>query len=174
MQHQSIFLVGLMGAGKTTIGRALAKRMGWQFIDSDHEIELRTGVSIPTIFEIEGEDGFRLRERRVIAELTCMPHIVLATGGGAVLSDDSRKCLRNGGFVVYLNATPESLIERLRHDKNRPLLQVADPLARLRELYAARDPLYREVADTVIDVNRLGVVGILKKVQLEMESRCAD
>lgn len=140
-----------MGAGKTTVGRLLARRLHKRFIDSDHEIEARTGVAIPTIFEIEGENGFRRREAHTIAELTQERSVVMATGGGVVLNPENRASLRRGGFVVYLAVTPELLFERTRHDRSRPLLQVADPLARLRELHAQRDPLYREVADLVVE-----------------------
>lgn len=148
---ENIYLVGLMGAGKTTVGRLLARRLHKRFIDSDHEIEARTGVAIPVIFEIEGEEGFRRRESHTIAELVQERPVVMATGGGVVLNPASRASLREGGFVVYLAATPELLYERTRYDRNRPLLQVEDPLARLRELHAQRDPLYREVADLVVE-----------------------
>ena len=147
----NIFLVGLMGAGKTTIGRLLAKRLHLHFFDSDHEIEKRTGVNIPLIFELEGEAGFRARETAMIAELTTQPDILLATGGGAVLSPQNRETLRANGTVVYLHAKVRDLWHRTRHDRNRPLLQTADPQARLAELYLLRDPLYREIADIVID-----------------------
>lgn len=140
-----------MGAGKTTVGRLLARRLHKRFIDSDHEIEARTGVAIPIIFEIEGEAGFRRREAQTIAELTQECPVVMATGGGVVLNPENRANLKGGGFVVYLAASPELLFERTRHDRNRPLLQVADPLGRLRELHAQRDPLYREVADLVVE-----------------------
>lgn len=144
-----------MGAGKTTVGRQLARRLGWQFFDSDHEIVARTGVPIPTIFEIEGEDGFRRREAQTISELGAMHNIVLATGGGAVLSPSNRSVLKDTGWVAYLNVPPRLLFERTRHDRNRPLLQVENPLERLEELYAIRDPLYRETADIVIDGGHL-------------------
>lgn len=152
---KNIYLVGLMGAGKTTIGRVLAKRLGMSFVDSDHEIEARTGVRIPTIFEIEGEEGFRRREAQVIADLALSGGMVVATGGGVVLRPENRANLKASGFVAYLNVPPHSLHERIRHDKGRPLLQVEDPLAKLKELHAQRDPLYREVADLVIDSSRL-------------------
>ena len=127
MKPQNLFLVGLMGAGKTTIGRVLARRLKLRFYDSDHEIERRCGVKVPLIFEIEGEAGFRAREQPLIAELCALQGIVLATGGGAVLDPESRKRLAEGGTVVYLNARPEDLYERVRHDRNRPLLATADP-----------------------------------------------
>jgi shikimate kinase len=161
-KRDNLFLVGLMGAGKTTVGRLLAKRYGCVFYDSDHEIEARTGVKIPLIFEIEGEAGFRKREEVVITELTAKQGIVLATGGGAVLSPINRENLRRNGVVIYLRGTPEHLYERTRHDRNRPLLQTADPLAKLRELYTQRDPLYREVADVVMDTGRQSVAGMTR------------
>jgi len=150
-----------MGAGKTTVGRQLAKRLGRQFFDSDHEIVARTGVPIPTIFEIEGEEGFRRREAQTIAELSEVANIVLATGGGVVLDPENRRRLHESGWVVYLNVPPVMLYERTRHDRNRPLLQVDNPLARLEELYAIRDPLYREVAHLVVDGSRLVASGIV-------------
>jgi len=158
---QNIYLVGLMGAGKTTVGKQLARRLGRPFVDSDHEIVARTGVAIPTIFEIEGEAGFRRREAQTLAELTAMRGIVMATGGGAVLRPENRRCLRDTGWVVYLNVPPAMLVERTRHDRNRPLLQVADPLARLEALYAERDPLYREAAHFVVEGSRLVASGIV-------------
>ena len=137
---RNVYLVGLMGAGKTTIGRSLAKRLALDFVDSDHEIEARTGVSIPTVFEIEGEEGFRKREAQVIADLSCLSGRVVATGGGAVLRAENRANIRASGYVVYINVPPQILWERTRHDRNRPLLRVPDPLARLNELFTQRDP----------------------------------
>lgn len=147
----NIFLVGLMGAGKTTVGKLIARHLNRPFIDSDHEIEKRTGVNIPLIFELEGEAGFRTREAAVIEELTRQKNIVLATGGGAILSQQNRDNLRHNGTVIYLRAKVEDLWQRTRHDKNRPLLQIADPQAKLRELFAQRDPLYCEIADIIVD-----------------------
>jgi shikimate kinase len=147
----NVFLVGLMGAGKTTVGRLLARRLKLRFFDSDREVERRCGVTIPVIFEIEGEAGFRAREEQVLAELTAASGIVLATGGGAVLAPENRRRLAAGGTVIYLNARPEDLYERVRHDRGRPLLATADPLGRLRELHRERDALYRSVADLVVD-----------------------
>ena len=160
-----------MGAGKTTIGRSLAKRLDLDFIDSDREIELRTGVSIPTIFEIEGEEGFRKREIQVIADLSRFSGLVVATGGGVVLRPENRASLRSSGLVVYLNVPPCTLWERTRHDRNRPLLQVDDPLLKLKELYAQRDPFYREVADLVIDGSRINARGILQLLIKEIGDR---
>jgi len=147
----NIFLVGLMGAGKSTIGRHLAKSLGLEFVDSDHEIERRTGANIPLIFDVEGEAGFRQREKKIIAELTQREGIVLATGGGVVLDPDNRACLRERGKVIYLYATVAQLLARTAKDRNRPLLQTTDPRARLQELLQTRDGLYREVADLVVD-----------------------
>lgn len=150
----SIFLVGPMGAGKTTIGKHLAKQLGLEFLDSDHEIEASTGANIPLIFEIEGEAGFRSRETAMIDELTQRDNIVLATGGGAVLNEENRQHLHSRGTTVYLHATLDQLMERTRHDRNRPLLQTDDPRAKLQALLEAREPLYREVAHLVIDTGR--------------------
>lgn len=161
-KRDNFYLVGLMGAGKTTVGRLLAKHYGCAFHDSDHEIEARTGVKIPVIFEIEGEAGFRKREEAVIADLTALSGVVLATGGGAILSAANREHLVKNGLVIYLRGTPEHLYERTRHDRNRPLLQTEHPLAKLRELYAQRDPLYREVADVVVDTGRQNVSGMMR------------
>jgi shikimate kinase len=161
-KRDNLYLVGLMGAGKTTVGRLLAKHYGCTFYDSDHEIEARTGVKIPVIFEIEGEAGFRKREETAIANLTALSGIVLATGGGAILSEVNRELLRKNGMVIYLRGSPEHLYERTRHDRNRPLLQTENPLARLRELYRQRDPLYREVADVVVDTGRQSVAGMTR------------
>jgi shikimate kinase len=165
----NLFLVGMMGAGKTTIGRLLARRLKRPFIDSDHEIEQRCGVSVPVIFEIEGEPGFRAREAQLIAELVEREGIVLATGGGAVLDAGTRQRLAARGTVVYLHAPPADLHERVRHDKNRPLLATADPLARLESLYAERDPLYREIADFVVDTGKQSATTLARQLQDRLE-----
>jgi len=169
---RNIYLVGLMGAGKTTVGRQLAKRLGRPFFDSDHEIVERTGVPIPTIFEIEGEEGFRRREVQTIRELTEGSNLVLATGGGVILRPENRQRLHDTGWVVYLNVPPVLLYERTRHDRNRPLLQVADPLARLEELYRARDPLYREAAHLVVDGAHLVASGTVHYLLKEFQDLC--
>ncbi|SCX45011.1 shikimate kinase [Nitrosospira sp. Nsp1] len=147
----NIFLVGMMGAGKTTVGRLLANFLEKKFYDSDREIQKRTGVSIPLIFEIEGEAGFRKRETEMLSELVKTGNIVLATGGGAVLSAENREMLKRSGTVIYLRATIDDLWRRTRHDKNRPLLQTQDPRTKLTELYAQRDPLYRETAHIIVE-----------------------
>jgi len=168
----SIFLVGMMGAGKTSFGRVLAKRLQKTFYDSDHVIEDRTGVKIPVIFEIEGEAGFRVRESAVVDELTALCDIVLATGGGAVLSEKNRERMRTRGTVVYLRASVRDLLNRTRHDKNRPLLQGADPRARLIELYEKRDPLYREVAHLTVDTGNQSLTSLVSRLcQLLLEMR---
>lgn len=159
-----IFLVGLMGAGKSTIGRLLAREFGLAFVDSDHEIEARNGVPIATIFELEGEAGFRARERKVIHELSGRDRIVLATGGGAVIDPENRRDLAARGFVIYLHARPESLFGRLRNDRSRPLLQTADPRTRLIQLYRERDPWYREVADLVVETGRQGAGKLARQI----------
>ena len=167
----NLFLVGMMGAGKTTVGRLLARRLKLRFVDSDHEIESRCGVKVPTIFDIEGEAGFRARETQTLAELTALDGIVLATGGGAVLSEENRRRLAARGTVIYLSARPEELFERVRQDRNRPLLATADPLARLRALHAERDPLYRAVADLVVDSSRQSVQALGRTIAEQLTVR---
>ena len=169
----NLILVGMMGAGKTTIGRMLAKRLKRDFHDSDEEIERRCGVRVPVIFDIEGEAGFRAREAQVIADLCALGGIVLATGGGAVLAAENRQRLAAGGTVVYLHAHPASLWHRVRHDRNRPLLATADPQKKLEELYAARDPLYREVADVVIDTGRQSASALARDLLAQLDKQCS-
>lgn len=171
-QRNNIFLVGMPGAGKTTVGRQLARRLARKFVDADHEIEARTGVRIPLIFDIEGEQGFRDREARVISDLADGTDQVVATGGGAVLRVDNRDALRRGGTVIYLNASPNLLYERTRLDPNRPLLQVEDPLKKLEELFAQRDPLYREVADLIVDAVGGSIVQLVKQVERQLQKKC--
>jgi shikimate kinase len=164
-----VFLIGMMGAGKTTIGRVIARRMKRPFFDSDQEIEGRCGVSIPVIFDIEGEPGFRARESQVIDELSAGADIVLATGGGAVLDGSTRARLAARGTVVYLHASPAELYLRVRHDKNRPLLATADPRAKLEALYAERDPLYRQIADLVVETGTQSAQVLARHVLTQLE-----
>ncbi len=164
----NIFLVGLMGAGKTTVGRALAKKLDKQFIDSDHEIEARSGVSIPVIFEIEGEAGFRQREADVIRNLTAREDIVLATGGGAILRPENRELLKSRGTVVYLRADINQILQRTAKDKNRPLLQSGDPRQKLEQLSSEREPLYREVAHIVIDTGRPNISSLVQVILTQL------
>lgn len=154
MHRGNLFLVGLPGAGKTTLGRQLARRLGKPFLDADIELEARLGVSIPTVFEIEGEAAFRDREEGILEELTNGIGIILATGGGAVIRPANRERLKSNGSVLYLHATPQMLWHRVRHNRHRPLLNTEDPLGRLVELYAERDPFYREVADWIVESER--------------------
>jgi len=161
---KNIILVGLMGAGKSTIGRNLAKQLKMDFYDSDRLIEERTGVDISTIFEIEGEQGFRDREEDTIAELCQMNNIILATGGGSVLRETNRKNMQQGGHVVYLRTTADLLYSRIRHDKSRPLMQTQSPRDTLKKLLDDREPHYLEVADTVIMTGKQKVKVIVKKV----------
>lgn len=163
----------MMGAGKTSIGRQLAKRLQRRFVDVDHEIEAQTGVRIPTIFEIEGETGFREREAQTIANLAQQDGLVLATGGGAVLREVNRRCLSDTGVVIYLRVPPQTLYERTRHDRNRPLLQVENPLQRIEELYVQRDPLYREIADITMDSGNCSVAALARRIEEELNSKCA-
>ncbi len=149
----NVFLVGLMGVGKTTIGRPLAKRLNMEFVDCDRELEERTGATISLIFDVEGEAGFREREARMLQELTRRENIVLATGGGAILREDNRRALRTNGTVVYLYAPVDMLVERTRSSKNRPLLQTDNPRETFERLMAERDALYRQEADIIVDVS---------------------
>ena len=150
----NLFLVGPMGVGKTTIGRVLADSLGLEFFDSDREIEASTGADIPWIFDMEGESGFRIRETRMIEQLTQNKNIVLATGGGAVISAENREWLKGRGVVVYLRAPISQQVERTSRDKTRPLLQTPNPEQKIRELMEIREPLYQEVADMVVDTYR--------------------
>lgn len=165
----TIALVGLPGGGKSTAGRQLAKRIGFELIDSDAVIEKRIGCSIRSFFEREGEDRFRDIEESVIAELVERPGVVLATGGGAVLREANRRALHQHTTVVYLRSTPDELFRRLRHDTQRPLLQVADPLAKLKELYRVRDPLYRQTAHFVVETGRPSVASLVNMIVMQLE-----
>lgn len=160
--RKPVFLVGMMGAGKTTIGRALARVLGREFLDLDHEIEARCGVRVAHIFDIEGEAGFRRREQAVLDDCSARQDLVLATGGGAVLDPENRQLLATRGVVVYLRATPEELYRRVARDRSRPLLQTANPQARIRELVAVRQPLYEEVAHIVFDTGSMPVQHVVK------------
>ncbi|MGE8449805.1 MAG: shikimate kinase AroK [Pseudomonadales bacterium] len=166
---RNVILVGPMGAGKSTIGRLLAKELRLPFKDSDKEIEQRTGADIPWIFDVEGEQGFREREQAVIAELSRQDGLVLATGGGAVMRPENRRALHAGGRVVYLHTSVEQQIDRTSRDRNRPLLRAANPAQVLRDLMAVRDPLYREVADIIIETDerppRMVVQEILSRLE---------
>ena len=160
----NIFLIGPMGAGKTTIGRGLAKTLKMEFLDSDREIEERTGASIPLIFELEGEAGFRTRESAVIDDLTRHTGIVLATGGGAILDPKNRNCLAARGFVIYLHAALETLLKRTSRDQHRPLLQTDDPATRLAQLVKQRDPLYREIADLIVETGERPAGSVIRDI----------
>ncbi len=167
-----LILVGMMGAGKTTVGRLLARRLKRGFYDTDEEIERRCGVRIPVIFDIEGEAGFRARETQIIAELCKMDDAVLATGGGVVLAEENRRMIAACGIVVYLHARAPQLWQRVRHDRNRPLLATATPQKKLDALYAERDPLYREVADLVVDTGEQSVQTLAKDLLTRLEGIC--
>ena len=166
---KNIYLIGLMGAGKSTVGRMLAKRLGKTFFDSDHEIEKRCGVKIPTIFEMEGEEGFRKRESAVIKDLTQLQDIVLATGGGSVLLSENRTYLHENGYVVYLRANPHELWVRTRNDKGRPLLNTADPQKKLKELFEIRDPLYSSIAHQTVETGKPNVNQLTNKLVMQLE-----
>lgn len=170
-KSENIFLVGLMGAGKTSIGRQLARALSLEFVDSDHEIERRTGADIPWIFDIEGEEGFRKRETKVIADLCQQRGIILATGGGAILAEENRKCLRRNGTVIYLCASLEKLCQRVSRSNHRPLLaNKEDPRPRLEALFTIRDPLYREIADLIIHTDRQSVQATARLIINQLES----
>lgn len=171
MHKESIFLVGPMGAGKSTVGRVLAERLQYEFVDSDHVIEERTGASIPMIFDIEGESGFRDREELVLDDLTQRPQLVLATGGGVVEREENRKHLRSRGFVVYLKSPVEALIQRTKHDRNRPLLQQANPAQVLCDLMVKREPWYIEMADLVIETQQVPVHRVVKQIIDQLQDK---
>ncbi|MEO8020591.1 shikimate kinase [Polaromonas sp.] len=164
-----VALVGLPGSGKSTIGRHLARRLGRSFFDTDQVIETRMGLSIREFFEREGEEPFRDLEQSVMDELTQGESCVLSTGGGAVLRPVNREHLKQRTQAVYLHSAPEEVFRRLHHDRNRPLLQVADPLTRLRELYTLRDPLYRESARFVVETGRPSVAALVNVIAMQLE-----
>ncbi|MCB1746229.1 MAG: shikimate kinase AroK [Gammaproteobacteria bacterium] len=163
-----IFLIGPMGTGKTTIGNQLARSLGYSFVDADQEIEARTGASIALIFDVEGEAGFRERERRIIDELTQREAIVLATGGGAVLAADNREHLAARGFVVYLRTGIEALLRRMRFDTTRPLLRTEDPEGTLKRIIEEREPLYTSIADLIVDTGKLSVRQVVRRIAAEL------
>lgn len=173
-----IALVGMMGAGKTTVGRRLAARLERPFLDADRELEARCGVAVATVFELEGEDGFRRREAQLIDELTRQPRLVLATGGGAVLRPENRACLHDRCYVVYLRSSAHDIWLRTRRDTSRPLLRTADPKARIQELLTLRDPLYAEIADMVVDTGRQPVdevaLAIIDSLPAELTGAAPD
>jgi shikimate kinase len=171
MGQRTLFLVGMMGAGKTTLGKSLAQRLDLEFIDTDKALVERTGVPVATIFEIEGEEGFRRRESAVLAELAPRADCVIATGGGAFLSQDNRRVMREHGTVIYLRARLESLWERTRHDSSRPLLATADPRATLARLLEERDPLYREAAHVVVDTGSQSSTTLVSRVVNALQAR---
>lgn len=168
-QSGNLILIGMMGSGKTTLGRALAKHLNKTFIDSDEEIQHRTGVSIPHIFDVEGEAGFRVREAQVIADLVLRDQLLLATGGGAVLTPQTQTLLPQNGIVVYLRTQVHDLWQRTRNDKNRPLLQTGNPYQKLSELFEKRDPIYRQVADLVLPSGKQSVHSMMLSLIAEVE-----
>ncbi len=170
----SIFLIGPMGAGKSTVGRCLAELLHKQFQDSDHEIEARTGAAIPLIFEIEGETGFRKRESAVLDELTQQRNVVLATGGGVVLAAENRQRLHDRGIVVYLRAPLETLVKRTRHDRHRPLLQTADRRGALEKILAEREPLYREAAHIVVETSSRAPMTVAREIAKKLKELSPD
>ena len=170
LHRGNLFLVGVPGSGKSTLGRLLAKRLGKAFYDADSELERRLGVSIPVIFELEGEPGFRDREQAIIAECVLHTHMIFATGGGAVLRQVNRDCLKQNGSVLYLHATPATLWERTRRAKHRPLLQAPDPFERLKEIYAFRDALYRETADFVVESDQEQVIRLAQRLEQQLRA----
>jgi shikimate kinase len=170
LQSGNLILVGMMGSGKTTMGRALAKHLGKVFVDSDEEIIKRTGVTVPHIFDVEGEAGFRQREAAAIRDLVGRDSMVLATGGGAVLEEQNRTMLQQNGIVIYLKASVHDLWQRTRHDRNRPLLQTKDPHAKLNELFRQRDPLYQQVSDIVVHSGKQSAHALMLHLADEIEA----
>lgn len=172
MITRNVILVGPMGVGKTTIGRALAKLLHLEFVDSDQRIEDRTGVSISTIFDFEGEDGFRKREETIIEELTRLKGVVLATGGGAILSESNRVAMRNSGIVVYLHAPVDMQMDRTRNSRNRPLLEGGDRREILEKLMEEREPLYRQEADLVVVTDTRTPQAVAQDIAQEVRNLC--
>jgi len=170
LQSGNLILVGMMGSGKTTMGRVLAKHLGKVFVDSDEEIIKRTGVTIPHIFDVEGEAGFRQREAAAIRDLVGRNNMVLATGGGAVLEEQNRAMLQQNGITIYLKASVHDLWQRTRHDRNRPLLQTGNPHARLTELFQQRDPLYRQVSDIVVQSGKQSAHALMLHLADEIDA----
>ncbi len=170
----NIFLIGPMGVGKSTIGRHLAEMLDKEFQDSDHEIERRTGASIPLIFEIEGEAGFRSRETSILDDLTRKSNLVLATGGGAILAADNRRHLRDRGVVVYMHAPLETLLQRTRRDRHRPLLQTTDRRKTLEEILKTREPIYRQAADIVVETSHRSPASVAREIARKLEALKAD
>jgi shikimate kinase len=173
MERGNLFLVGMMGAGKTTVGRSLASRLQMRFVDTDKELVERTGVPVTTIFEIEGEEGFRRRESAILAEAAGSGDCVIATGGGAILTPENRELMRHRGTVIYLRARLESLWQRMRHDTTRPLLATPDPKATLERLLLARDPLYHEVAHIIVDTGAQSAATLVARVVATLRTRDA-
>jgi shikimate kinase len=170
LESGNMILVGMMGSGKTTMGRMLARHLGMEFVDSDEEIIKRTGVTVPHIFDVEGEAGFRQREAAAIRDLAGRDNMVLATGGGAVLDGDNRAILKQNGIVIYLKASAHDLWQLTRHDRNRPLLQTENPYARLVELFQQRDPLYRQVSDIVVQSGKQSAHALMLRLTGEIEA----
>ena len=170
LQSGNLILVGMMGSGKTTMGRLLARHLGKVFVDSDEEIIKRTGVTIPHIFDVEGEPGFRLREITALRNLVERDNMVLATGGGAVLDEQNRTMLQQNGIVIYLKASVHDLWQRTRHDRNRPLLQTGNPHARLTELFQQRDPLYRQVSDIIAQSGKQSAQALMLQLAEEIDA----
>jgi len=169
----NLILVGMMGSGKTTMGRALARHLDKDFVDIDEEIQKRTGVTIPHIFDVEGEAGFRLREMAAIRDLVGRDNMVLATGGGAVLAEQNREVLQQNGIVIYLKASVHDLWQRTRCDRNRPLLQTPDPYAKLAELVQQRDPLYLQVSDIVVQSGKQSAQALMLHLVDEIDKFAA-
>jgi len=171
---RNVFLIGPMGAGKSTVGRSLASLLHKRFLDTDHEIEVRTGAGIPLIFEIEGEAGFRKRESATLDELTQQQNVVLATGGGVVLAEENRRRLRDRGIVVYLQAPLETLVKRTRHDRHRPLLQTEDRRGALEKILRAREPLYRDTAHLVIETSSRAPLTVAREIAKKLKALMPD